>query len=153
MNVVYELIQKNPDYSAWLFFIVNIFWCVFVYFNKQKHEKKMANLKHSLSLKFEKEKEITELEMLAGEITEWAGTYQLDLQSDELNKKLDDFIKKAGRFRRYPKLKQAIRDLHNRCSILIYSRNKNKHKLEQDMRDQVENMHKKLITEIDKILK
>ncbi|MCP4162354.1 MAG: hypothetical protein GY760_19965 [Deltaproteobacteria bacterium] len=74
MEAIYKLIQTNPDYFAWVFGLVNIMWGVFLYFNKQSHDKKMANLKHSLSLKLEAGKtfvtQMTELENLAGEVTE-----------------------------------------------------------------------------------
>jgi len=156
METIYGIIQANPEYFAWGFGLVNLLWAGFVYFNKQTHDKKMAQLKHSLSLKLAEGEALTtrlsELENLAGEVAEWSGTYQLDLETPQLNKRFDDLIKAAGHFRRYPEIKQAVRDLHNRCSTLLYARKKLEAKLEQDMRVEVEEMHKKLISEIDKVI-
>ena len=116
----------------------------------------MVQLKHSLSLKLAEgeaiAKRLSELENLAGEVAEWSGTYQLDLETPQLNKRFDDLIKAAGHFRRYPEIKQAVRDLHSSCSALLYARKKQEVQLEQDTRVEVEEMHKKLISEIDKVI-
>ena len=71
------------------------------------------------------------LEEMAGEITEWAGSYQLDHSSDDLRGRFKEFTIAAGTFRKYPKLKQAIRDLNHYAMILVSN--------EQNHRDAKEN--------------
>ncbi len=59
-----------------------------------------------------------QLEEQAGEITEWAGSWQLSQDSPELRERFKRFMVAAGTFRKYPKLKQAIRDLNQHAMIL-----------------------------------
>ena len=59
-----------------------------------------------------------QLEEQAGEITEWAGSWQLGQESPELRERFHNFMVAAGTFRKYPKLKQAIRDLNQHAMIL-----------------------------------
>ena len=63
MNHVYEIIQSNPGFFAWVFGIVNILWILFTYFNKQSHDKNLAAIKHSLNLDVERRKKIFELKI------------------------------------------------------------------------------------------
>ncbi len=63
MTVIYELIQKYPVLSAWAFGTVNILWILFSYFNKQRHDKALANLKHDLNLDAERRKKVFELKV------------------------------------------------------------------------------------------
>ena len=75
---------------------------------------------HRLSAKKERRQQILQkeldrlyqLEEQAGEITEWAGSWQLSQESPELRERIQKFMVAAGTFRKYPKLKQAIRDLN-----------------------------------------
>jgi len=34
MEIIYTLIQENPQFYAWAFGVINILWGVFLYFNK-----------------------------------------------------------------------------------------------------------------------
>jgi len=81
---------------------------------------------HKLSAKKERQQQILQkeldrlfkLEEQAGEITEWAGSWQLNQESQELRERFHKFMISAGTFRKYPKLKQAIRDLNQHAMIL-----------------------------------
>jgi len=81
---------------------------------------------HILSAKKERRQQILQkeldrlyqLEEQAGEIAEWAGSWQLSQKSPELREKFQKFMVAAGTFRKYPKLKQAIRDLNQHAMIL-----------------------------------
>jgi len=54
MEVIYSVIQENPDYFAWVFALVNILWGVFLYFNKKSHDKELLRIRHDLELNSEK---------------------------------------------------------------------------------------------------
>ncbi len=66
------------------------------------------------------------LEEMAGEITEWAGSWQLEQESPELRERFHKFMVAAGTFRKYPKLKQAIRDLNQHAMILASDKTSDK---------------------------
>lgn len=64
MNEIYEYVKDNPDYFAWAFGVVNVFWLAFIHFNskrhenelegiKQKHDRELESLKHSFNLDLE----------------------------------------------------------------------------------------------------
>lgn len=61
MSAIYEVIQENPEYFAWAFGVVNVLWGLFVYFNKQSHDRAMARLKSDLGLEAERRKRVFEL--------------------------------------------------------------------------------------------
>lgn len=61
MKTIYEIIQQNPEFFAWVFAVVNVLWGLFTYFNKQSHDKALVNLKHNLNLDAERRKKIFEL--------------------------------------------------------------------------------------------
>ncbi len=49
MSIIYELIQQNPKYFAWVFGVINALWAGFIFFNKKRHDR--AFLKgHSLKV-------------------------------------------------------------------------------------------------------
>lgn len=48
MQSIYELIQNDPEFYAWFFGVVNIGWGLFLYFNKQSHERKLKYLEQDL---------------------------------------------------------------------------------------------------------
>ncbi|MCF6260713.1 MAG: hypothetical protein L3J98_11240 [Gammaproteobacteria bacterium] len=50
MEVIYKVIQENPDYFAWVFALVNALWGVFLYFNKKSHDKALLRIRHNLEL-------------------------------------------------------------------------------------------------------
>lgn len=61
MSAIYAAIQENPEYFAWAFGVVNVLWGLFVYFNKQSHDRAMARLKNDLALESERRKRVFEL--------------------------------------------------------------------------------------------
>lgn len=63
MEFVYEIIQGNPEYFAWVFGLVNVLWAVFLYFNKQTHDKNLKAIQHDLNLDLERRKKVFELKM------------------------------------------------------------------------------------------
>ena len=150
MEIVYELIQKNPEYFAWAFGLVNVLWGVFVYFNKQSHDKAIEELKHSLILKQEENlpliRKLSELEELAGEAKEIVTSYRTVQQKRELvspiYEKLDQF---AGQFSKYPQLMQSIRDLNQFSEIMVQD---NPH---ETCRDDVLTYYKALIIESENV--
>lgn len=48
MHFIYDLIQDNPGFYAWAFGLVNIAWGLFIYFNKQQHERTLRHLEQNL---------------------------------------------------------------------------------------------------------
>ena len=48
MQTIYEIIQKDPEFYAWAFTVVNVAWVLFVYFNKQQHERELKRLEQDL---------------------------------------------------------------------------------------------------------
>ena len=89
---------------------------------------------HRLGAKKERRQEVLrreldrlyKLEEMAGEITEWAGSWQLGQESPELKERFHKFMVAAGTFRKYPKLKQAIRDLNQHAMILTSDKTSDK---------------------------
>ena len=41
MQDIYELIQENPKFYAWVFGIVNLLWVAFAYFNVTVHRTRL----------------------------------------------------------------------------------------------------------------
>ncbi|MCX5819510.1 MAG: hypothetical protein NT047_06325 [Deltaproteobacteria bacterium] len=80
METIYVLIQENLKYFAWAFGLVSVLWGMFLYFNKQSHDKTMENLKHSSILEQEEHlpliRKLSELEELAGEAKEIVTSYK-----------------------------------------------------------------------------
>lgn len=114
---------------------------------------------HRLGAKKERRQEVLrreldrlyKLEEMAGEITEWAGSYQLDHSSEELRNRFHGFMVAAGTFRKYPNLKQAIRDLNQYAMILVNG--KKDHSDQREDREELEEKYKVFITELENILK
>ena len=90
------------------------------------------------------------LEELAGEITEWAGSYQLSATSDELMARFHKFKIAAGTFRKYPDLKQSIRDLNQWAMILVDK--KQNHENDQNIRQEIEEKYGLFIKELNKTI-
>jgi hypothetical protein len=61
MEGIYNLIQENPEYFAWAFWIINVLWIGFTYFNRQSHEKAMVNLTNTLRLDSDRRLKLFEL--------------------------------------------------------------------------------------------
>jgi gas vesicle protein len=113
---------------------------------------------HRLSAKKERQQQILkkeldrlyQLEELAGEITEWAGSWQLKQESPELREKFQKFMVAAGTFRKYPKLKQAIRDLNQHAMILTSDKINREDPREGSK--ELEEMYEAFITEYKDVL-
>ena len=123
MEVIYNIVESYPEFFTWVFGLINILWGVFLYFNKQSHDKVIAKLQHGLKIK-EVEvlpliKKLQELEELAGEAKEISTSYRSTEQKREHRSntyvQLDKF---AGQLSKYPPLMQAIRDLNQYCAIM-----------------------------------
>jgi len=61
MQFIYELIQKNPEYYAWAFGLINALWLGFVYFNKQSHERSLKQLEQDLRFRADRRLKIFDL--------------------------------------------------------------------------------------------
>ncbi|MDD3814371.1 MAG: hypothetical protein PHZ02_06960 [Desulfocapsaceae bacterium] len=113
---------------------------------------------HRLSAKKERQQQILQkeldrlyqLEELAGEITEWAGSWQLKQESPELREKFQKFMVAAGTFRKYPKLKQAIRDLNQHAMIL--TSDKINHEDPREGSKELEEMYEAFLSEYKDVL-
>jgi hypothetical protein len=114
---------------------------------------------HRLDAKKERRQEVLKreldrlynLEEIAGEITEWAGSYQLDHKSEDIRNRFHGFMIAAGTFRKYPNLKQAIRDLNQYAMILVDD--KNKHRDPRKGNEELEEKYKSFIKELEIVLK
>lgn len=91
------------------------------------------------------------LEEMAGEITEWAGSYQLDHSSDELKNRFDSFKVAAGTFRKYAKLKQATRDLNQYAMIVVHG--EKNHEDTRNARMELKEKYKAFILELENVKK
>lgn len=114
-----KVIADTQYFSALIGFIgvfvgavLTIIGNIILHYLDRKKERRQEILKRELD-------RLYKLEELAGEITEWSSSYQLNLSSEELHKKINDLKIAAGTFRRYPELKQAIRDLNQHAMIVI----------------------------------
>lgn len=150
METIYVLIQENLKYFAWAFGLVSVLWGMFLYFNKQSHDKTMENLKHSLILEQEEHlpliRKLSELEELAGEakeiVTSYKSVQHKRASFSPIYEKLDQF---AGQLSRYPQLMQSIRDLNHYCAIMVQD---DPH---DSCRDDVLNFYKILINESENV--
>ncbi|PKG36977.1 hypothetical protein [Psychromonas sp. Urea-02u-13] len=85
MGTIYEIIQQNPEYFAWIFGIVNVLWIGFTYFNKQSHERSLKVIEQDLRYSADRRLKIFELKA-----TEY-GAYAAKL--DEFGKKSQNAFK------------------------------------------------------------
>ena len=114
---------------------------------------------HRLGAKKERRQEVLKreldrlykLEEMGGEITEWAGSYQLDSSSEELRNRFHGFMIAAGTFRKYPNLKQAIRDLNQYAMIL--TSDKINHRDTRKDKEELEEKYNSFIRELEIVLK
>ncbi|UAL41920.1 hypothetical protein K8B83_13595 [Shewanella inventionis] len=61
MELIFEHIQKQPEFYAWCFVIVNGLWGAFLYFNKKRHQEELEEIKQSLNLDLERRKKVFEM--------------------------------------------------------------------------------------------
>ncbi|MEZ9860526.1 hypothetical protein AB4381_18855 [Vibrio splendidus] len=100
METIYSIIQDNPDYFAWVFSVVNVFWGLFAYFNKQSHDKALAKLKHELTLDADRRKKVFELkatqyEAYVENLDEFGKKHQVDMPArmqPVFDKYLNDYL-------------------------------------------------------------
>lgn len=103
MESIYSIIQENPDYFAWVFGLVNAIWGLFLYFNKQSHDKALENLKHGLSLDAERRKKVFELkvsqyEAYVSNLDDFGKKHQVDLPAKMqpiFDKYFNDYLEAA----------------------------------------------------------
>lgn len=123
MQTIYKIVASNPEYFIWAFGVVNVLWVIFVYFNKQSHDKAMERLKHNYKVK-EIEvlpliQKLQELEALAGEAIEIAISYRpVEEKRCHRSRIYVELDRYAGQLSKYQPLKQAIKDLNQYCAIM-----------------------------------
>ena len=63
MDAIYDIVQKSPEYFAWVFGVVNELWICFVYFNRKRHDREIVELKQNLDLDLERRKKVYEMKV------------------------------------------------------------------------------------------
>lgn len=92
------------------------------------------------------------LEELAGELVEFLGGYRpIPDDRTELAEKLDALERAGGHFARYPKVRQAIRDLHNTLNRMFVAKRDGKD--DRGVRAELDPAYCVLLAECDKVLK
>lgn len=61
MELIYTSIQENPQFYAWAFGIINFLWGLFLYFNKQSHERNLKHLEQDIKFSFDRRLKIFDL--------------------------------------------------------------------------------------------
>jgi hypothetical protein len=61
MDVIFKIISNDPEFFLWAFGVINVFWGIFLYFNKKRHQRELINLKQSLDLDLERRKKVFEM--------------------------------------------------------------------------------------------
>lgn len=92
-----------------------------------------------------------ELEELAGRLVEDIGSYHsLERMRDRLASQLERLEDMAGRMARYPKVRQAVRDLHNVLGRLFTERRDNND--DRMTRGELDPAHRMLLDACDSVL-
>lgn len=148
MESIYDLIQQNPELYAWAFGLVNTLWIVFIYFNRQSHERSIERLKNSFQVKqlgiAPLISKLVELEEISGEAKEIVTSYRSTEEKKALFMPLYSKLNQlTGQLSKYPKLMQAIRDFNHFSSILVQD---DPHR---ECRDEVLNFYTVLLSESD----
>ncbi len=58
---IFGIIQREPEYFAWVFALVNVLWGFFVYFHQKRHSKEIEALKQTLNLDLERRRKVFEM--------------------------------------------------------------------------------------------
>ncbi|TKV69148.1 hypothetical protein FDP08_14120 [Marinobacter panjinensis] len=91
------------------------------------------------------------LEEQAGELVEFAGGYRsLPEDRSKLGAQLDNLADSAGRFARYPEVRQAIRDLHNTLGRALDM--KQGESPDREVRAELGPAYQKLLSACDEVL-
>lgn len=85
MELIYNIIKENPDYFTWVFCLINVLWGLFMYFNKQSHEKAIEKIKHDFSLDIERRRAVFELkvnqyEIYVSRLDDFGRKFQVDMR-------------------------------------------------------------------------
>jgi hypothetical protein len=97
-------------------------------------------------------KRITELEELAGRVTEtFCAYYPIEKLEVEAALLLPQLEVGAGRFRRYKEITQAIRDIHNAAGRVLDDRRH--HEIDRESKHDLESSFQKLLKSCDAIIK
>ena len=85
MELIYKIIQENPDYFTWVFCLINVLWGLFMYFNKQSHDRSIEKIKHDFSLDIERRRAVFELkvaqyEMYVSRLDDFGRKFQIDIR-------------------------------------------------------------------------
>lgn len=97
MQEIYELIKESPKFYAAAFGLVNVAWGLFVYFNKQRHERELRHLEQDLRFSADRRLKVFDLKA-----TQY-GHYVTDL--DAFGKKNQvEILKWTPKFGQVPKL-------------------------------------------------
>ncbi|HAT2489896.1 TPA: hypothetical protein I8220_001273, partial [Aeromonas hydrophila] len=85
MELIYKIIQENPDYFTWVFCLINVLWGLFMYFNKQSHDRAIEKIKHDFSLDIERRRAVFELkvaqyEMYVSRLDDFGRKFQIDIR-------------------------------------------------------------------------
>jgi hypothetical protein len=139
MELIYSAIQKNPDYFAWIFGLINILWGLFMYFNKQSHDKELLKITHDLSLESERRRTIYELkinqyESYVASLDEFGKKYQVDLPKKMqpiFDKYLNDYLA-ASLSENKDKELEVICWFNEQISALMRSANEDMLKLQSE---------------------
>lgn len=92
-----------------------------------------------------------ELEQLAGDLVEELGGYQpIAEDCSNLAIRFSAFESSAGHFGRYPKVRQAIRDLHNVLGRMLYA--KGGHADDREIRKELEPSFRALLDACDEVV-
>ncbi|MHB0979380.1 MAG: hypothetical protein ACYC5Q_04755 [Thermoleophilia bacterium] len=92
------------------------------------------------------------LEELAGELVEFLGGYRpIPDDRTELAQKLSALADAGGHFARYPKVRQAIRDLHNTLNRMFVAKRDARDE-EENVRGELDPAYRTLLRECDKVL-
>jgi len=115
---------------------------------------RLAVLKERRQLLWSKElNRFFDLEELAGDLVEFMGSYQaIPDDRAELAEKLKSLEQAAGRFARYPEVRQSVRDLHNTLGRMFVAK-RDKKDNEDDVRKELDPAYRKFLTACDKVLK
>jgi len=86
VEYIYNLIQKNPGYFAWIFGIINVSWCIFLYFYIHLHNRGLKAIQHTHDLDLERRKQVFTLkvaqyERYVGMLDEFGRKYQTGIIS------------------------------------------------------------------------